>query len=431
MNIFKFINEGNKTYFYLFGFCIYYKRKDLFENYTRFLCFRFRKNLNQNAIKLENIEHKVDLILQALQNSGNTKFQEKIQKNSHSTIDNIDVFLKGIRPKTVLLIESNNYHAEVLPSIARYFINLGFNVDIFLSYKEYISEPFALFKYKKINIYYADNSTILSCLTNKRINKYEYIYFNSENVNYGKSNSVEFYKIQSVNKNKLLYMVHHPNSWNYSDEVKTLMLGDFNFKGNKKPAIIIPTFFGHINIQPKNKITHFVVVGNIQKERKNFDLLIKTVEKVLEEGFRDFVVDVIARVGELQIPESLKSIIQFHGSLSYPKMYELVRKSDFILTLMDIRIEEHHRYINEGFSGSILLSYGFRKPCLIEEPFSYKYELDKKNSIIYNGEENFQKAFKNAITATDIEYLKIQTNLSETVNKLYLQSLTNLQKTLN
>ena len=72
-----------------------------------------------------------------------------------------EMFNNSIKKRTVLIFEPNRYHFECLPGYAKYFIDLGYNVDI-LSRKLGF-DSFYLFKEKyKIRYFVYDDITQFS-----------------------------------------------------------------------------------------------------------------------------------------------------------------------------------------------------------------------------------------------------------------------------
>lgn len=406
--------DGSKEYWSLFGFNVFYKNVKEYTTRYRILCFCLDV-LNDNVLDKIN----------SLENRMLTLEKEVSAKKPMLIIDEKVSF--EIRKDSVLLIETNKFHSELLPGIAKYFIDFGYNVDILLNYSEFKLKPFALYDIKKIRIFSIDQVKVLNILKEHSINKYKYIYFNSDCVNYGKNTSIDFFKNNVTDKNKLIYMCHHPESFD-SKGMKTCMLGDYKFFGEIKPEIVIPAFIGHVNIRAKNQVTKFVVIGNIDRKRKNFDLLISTCKKLVENNIKNFKVDVIAKTGGIEIPGVLKDIIEFKGALPYADMYKELEGADFILALLDKNIEEHRRYIDSGISGTILLMLYFSKLCLIEDVFAIKYNLNPDNSIVYDGSEGFLESMKASILMSKRIYLQKQQNLSELRMQIYEKSKINFEK---
>ena len=67
-----------------------------------------------------------------------------------------EMFNNIVKKKTVLIFEPNNYHFECLPGYTKYFIDLGYNVDI-LSLNNSL-DSFCLFEEKyKIRFFVYDD----------------------------------------------------------------------------------------------------------------------------------------------------------------------------------------------------------------------------------------------------------------------------------
>ena len=49
----------------------------------------------------------------------------------------------AVAKKSVLLIEPNGCHGEVLPGMAKYFMDLGYKVSVVLSAENFAQKPFA------------------------------------------------------------------------------------------------------------------------------------------------------------------------------------------------------------------------------------------------------------------------------------------------
>lgn len=413
MKILNYNIEDDRIRVMLFNFPIYYRRNLEKIIRHRFLCFRWETPCSQESILLNKIYKKLENLEQSNFSS------ENIKKSKFP--------FETIRNNTVLLIETNNFHSELLPGIARYFVDLGYNVDILLSYYESKLNPFSRYLFKKIRIKPIDGFNIQDVLKDNRIKQYSYIYFNSDKVNYQKNTAWDYFSELDYPENRKIYMLHHPDSSRYEGEAKTCMLGDFEFI-NQRPEIIVPTYFGNVDIYPKNKKTKFIVVGNIERKRKNFDLLLKTVENLISKKISNFEINVVSRQGEINIPNELKLFINFKGKLSYEEMYREVENSDFLLALLDHEIEEHLRYLNKGISGSFLLSWGFRKPCILDSYFANQYGFNNKNSILYSENNKFEAALIKAINIDSKEYLKMQLELSEETMDISAKSKSALQR---
>lgn len=401
--------DGDKVHGYFLGLPIFYSRR--LENSTRYrlLFFRWERKKTELEIKVDKLDERLKII----------EKKSGIFKSMFPFSD--------VRKNSVLLVESNNFHSELLPGIAYYFIQLGYHVDVLLSYYENKLEPFARYHYHKIRITSIKKDSILDLLRCEECDKYKYIYFNSDRVNYQKDISYEYFNSAVKAKENCIYMIHHLESFRNKNVAHALMLGDYVCALKNRPEIVVPVYYGNIQIKPKREKTRFIVIGNIDPKRKNFEMLIKTLKDktILSENFE---VAVIARTGDLDIPEDLKSRFVFLGKLSYSQMYNEIENSDYILTLLDHEVSDHLRYRDWGISGSILLCYGFRKPCLIDSYFAEKYQYNNQNALIYTSHLSFKECILRAIKMNETEYLNMQLALSDAVNDIYEQSIKNLSR---
>ena len=86
--------------------------------------------------------------------------------------------LNSIREKSVLIVEPHPYHAETLPGHAKYFTDLGYNVDIVTTKENVLEQP--LCRCSKIaRIFGGTSNEIESFLQSDLITKYDFVFFNS------------------------------------------------------------------------------------------------------------------------------------------------------------------------------------------------------------------------------------------------------------
>ena len=414
-NFIRIIKGNDRTQISVIGIPVFYKREDLYEIRIRILCFRFTLSKNKQDIKIQKLEERIKKI----EKTYSILNKKEIQKDDQQPFGDI-------RKGSILMIETNNYHGDTMPGMARYFVDLGYYVDILLSPKEFDINPFSRYKYKKIRIFRSDLSQTKTILENKIVEKYDYIYFNSDRVNFSRDYSYRYFKSKYLTNEKCLYMLHHPEDFRTLEGKKCFTLWEFeNFKG---VDAIFPAYFGEFQIKNSRLQTKFVVIGNIDRSRKDFTLLLTGVTSLLKQKINDFHISVIARKGDIEIPKALVQHISFKGSLSYPEMYKEIDDADYILPLLNSDIEDHLRYVTQGISGTIILSYAFRRPCVIENTFAKFYQMNERNSIIYKDSNCFEEALKKAIHTNFETYTDMQSNLSETYFSLYKKSIINLSK---
>ena len=115
--------------------------------------------------------------------------------------------------------------------------------------------------------------------------------------------------------------------------------------------------------------------------------------------------------------------------LNFPDMFNIIEKSDFLLSTMDITNIKHNRYLKGQSSGNIQLSLGFKKPLIINEVFGKNYEFSNDNAIFYS-ENNLKDGMLKAINISFEDYKKMQNSIDDLSKKIYNQSLNDLKNVI-
>lgn len=328
---------------------------------------------------------------------------------------------------TILIIELNPCHNETVVGYCHYLKQLGYNVEILVNK---LSETDFL-NIDGVKIWEFLYEDILRLFKNANFTKYERIIFNSKIIYKTEAiDIVDVCKKLPTGQQPNLYVQHHLEKIN-EDILNQIILANPNNIKEWENNIVNPHYFVENIEHKKNNITEFVVVGEISRKRKNFDLLLKAVEELLEKNVDNFQVKVIGHADSAKIPEKLSANIKILGRLSFQQMYDEVLNSDFILPLLDKNIVELERYITQGTSGSFQLSYGFAKPCVIQKCFAEKYALNNENAIIYNENEEFSSKLLQAIELSNSEYQNICKSLKCTSLMIQEKSLKNLKRLLD
>ena len=85
--------------------------------------------------------------------------------------------IADIRKNCVLIVETNNCHYEVIPGFAKYFTELGYNVDIAVCGDERLD--FLSDALRSVRVYNLGEKDIERLLSAAAICKYRYVVFNS------------------------------------------------------------------------------------------------------------------------------------------------------------------------------------------------------------------------------------------------------------
>ena len=334
----------------------------------------------------------------------------------------------NIKDKTILLFEPNHYHYECSPGYAKYFVDLGYNVDVLM--KKQGKDSFYFFENKdKIRLFIYDNL--------KQIRNYAKVlrsYFRSYSYIVIQTLSTKTFGTISklgLNRNgKVIYIFHftyyykilHFSSIKNKNRVWTL--------GNFSVGLqVVPFYIGNLKLKNKNKRTRFFTVSTVSRQ---YNYLISAFEKLKDNNF-DFDVIVVGKVKRFStknISEKLKDNFIFNYKVNYETLYKLVYSSDYIIITLDPDDKKNRIFKNKKVTGSAQLSLGFIKPALINKYFQDKYDMNEENSFPFD-KKNIYNTLKKAILFNNENYKKMQLNLINLANKAKEKSMINIKKTLN
>lgn len=346
--------------------------------------------------------------------------------------------LESNKQKKILIVEQNDCHGEILPGYSRYFFDLGFNIDLFVTQNQTTWHPMSRYTKSGINIYVVDHANLQSILNSEVICRYDFILFTSFHSYTSKKG--EYFPITKLFQQKykpkygVLAVVHHTEHVD-SDTCGDIKIITINCVDNNlklKTTVVNPHYFGDIQITNKNlDITKFIVVGNFEKERRNHALLVDAVKNLISSNITNFHVSLIGRQGNFQIQdEEVKKHITIHEKVPYETIFSELESADFFIPLLDPENDEHNRYIQNDSSASFQKIYGFCKPCIIAKKFTGKYCLDDANSIIYDSASDLFHAMQSAINMSSYAYTVMQNNLMRLSDQIYKSSLDNLKNVL-
>jgi len=340
-----------------------------------------------------------------------------------------------IKDKSILIVEPNPYHAEILPGFVKYFKDLGYNVDLFIRH-ENIEEKIFVGHSKTFiqNIFVGSAQHLKKLLKLEKIKNYEYVFFSSSAYwePYGYTDSyLNYLGFEPKCKNGLLLVEHNidPCLKKYNEEKYVEQGRLFTLSGFENTNMLSPHCYGYEKVAPKNKVTKFIVVGGINIESKNHNLLFQAVRNLKNNGENEFKVIIVGGGNKLDIPKDILQNVEHKGRLNFKKMFMEVNNADFFLPLLDLSIEKHKRYLNSATTGSRQLILGFLKPCLINKEFGNVYGFNEQNSIIYN-ENDLYSAMLRAILLTKEDYEQKQKNLKLISELFYNKSLINLKSSI-
>ena len=322
-------------------------------------------------------------------------------------------------------MESRNCHNECTPGYCKYFIDLGYNIDILMR-KSGIESLSYFNETDRIRLYVYNNLTeIIKNSENLSyiIKKYDYILIESAR----KLEKKLYEKLDLLNNNNSIFVFHEVRDANSFS--KYFLQNRIWTLGNMSNALRVnPLYFGDITIKKKNNKTRFFLTSTV---KRNYKPLIKSVTKLQKDNF-NFEVVVTGRSTTFTsklIPKNIRNKFIFKLRVPYSKLYRLVDRADFIIILLDPKNEYDKLFKIYRVTGSSQLSYGFLKPSIINKEFADFYNFDNENSLIYENLDLFS-AMKKAILLNSNEYKKMQDKLKILKNEIYRISLENIKKVI-
>ena len=342
-----------------------------------------------------------------------------------NTID--DLFNSNFKNNTVLIFEPNNYHYECTPGFAKYFVDLGYNVDVIL--QSFGEDTFCLFEdIKKIKLFIYSNLIQIKKISEKLtlfFKKYDYILVQTidrerkdlyKQLNFFKMNNTFFifHNIDTANNMGITRIYNKNRIWG---------LGNFSYS-----IQVNPHYFGKIKFKDKNRITKFFITSTVGR---NYQNVISVAERLKNEKY-NFTIFVSGNCKVFPyniLSENLKDIITFKYKISYSNLYKEIEDSDYIIINLDPNIPYNNIYRTVQSTGSAQLSYGFLKPSIINKEFASFYSMDSDNSFLYNN-SNFYEVMREAILLNNEQYKKMQSSLKKLSDKIYNISLGNVRTAL-
>ena len=358
-------------------------------------------------------------------------FYSKVNTVKQIEAFNITQFFNTtIRSNSILIFEKNDFHYECTPGFAKYFLDLGFNVDIIMI--KMGKETFIFFEpTKKLRFFILDDSKYYK--SEEYIVKFRDIFnkYLAILVQTMTPDVKTFYSNANLLKGKNSIFVYH-----YYPEMPLI-----DFHNNNRSWTLLnftnlalevnPHYFGKIKFRDKNKITRFFIVST---GYRNYDQLISASNKLKNENLQ-FEIIVTGRnqaLSEKIIPDNIKDKFLFRLHLSYFHLMNLIKNIDFIIITLTRTNRGDNTYINGRSTGSAQLAYGFLKPCIINKDFTKTYRMNNENSIIYSDlKDSLYFSMRNAIIMTNKEYKKKQYNLKKTADEIYEISKNNVKTTIN
>ncbi|WP_152487185.1 glycosyltransferase [Winogradskyella psychrotolerans] len=354
-------------------------------------------------------------------------------KNS-KYLNNLDV-----PNKSVLIIEPNEFHAEILPGYCYYWNQLGYKVYLVVRHKNLLSGVFSRYnENEKPQLICMGHYGLKYFVKKNIIKSFDYTFITSTRL----SNKYGFYGLFSdylgylPEGRKGYFLVEHNleslkpylESQKY-DANKIFLLNAYNEDDFTIP-MLNPNYFGKVKTPKKDKETVFITIGTVTERNRNFKELLEAIETLKTEKILNFKIYVIGRVDKgVEISKLPKEII-FLGYLSFTEMYIKLEEAHYFLPLLDPEIKGHQRYLKGETTGSWQLCQGFIKPPIIRKEFSETYLFSNKNAILYE-KNGLDSALIQACKLSVDKYSSLLEEMEALRDKTRTSSIRNLKNKIN
>ncbi len=301
-------------------------------------------------------------------------------------------FLKTeTRENSVLLIETNTSHGEVIAGYLKYFQDMGYHVDILVNPVIVKENPFCRLDLSRVSVFSSDFPLLGRFFASRKFLSYKHVFLMTSAAYFywiGDRQGSVLACYPKLREHPSLFVVEHDlndierfGEQSLLSRKHLIALGRFP---HTQAVFASPFLFGDVrtaNGDARDGKTVFICVGGIQQARKNHQKLISAIKEVAAVR-QDFKVVIVGK-GELEnLPEGVRSCCEITGRLDFPEMFEKLEKADFLLPLLDTDEPAHNRYITTGVTGSAQLIYAFGKIPVVHPKFAPFYGFDDCNAII-------------------------------------------------
>ena len=144
------------------------------------------------------------------------------------------------------------------------------------------------------------------------------------------------------------------------------------------------------NNMSKSEVPIFIVQGNLNHGRRNYQLLKNILNKNYGYSYT------IKLVGRGHFPTALNGYekqVVLRNNLNFVEFHREFMDAYCIITLTDPK--SNPRYYKDKLTSSISYAIGYNLKCIIDKPLNNIYHL--KNAIVYNNENDISSAFQKSL----------------------------------
>lgn len=342
--------------------------------------------------------------------------------------------------RSVLMVEPNSFHGEILPGYIHYFNQLGFEVVLLWRKANAESGVFRRLSGAELPTMFTVSPFWLRCsLASVPRGRYQQLLLTSSYLvipggYYGLF--INYLTHHSILHRQTYLMVEHslPNLEDYFNKgdfqpKHVFLLSDLDIP-EESISMLNPHYFGRFPPHRLCRKRIFVTVGAVTSRNRNFGMLIEAVASLEAKGIEDFEIHVVGRGAKKGLFANASNKIKAYGYMSYDEMYDVVASADFFIPLLDPESEGHRRYLSAETSGSRQLILGFLKPPVIHAEFAKRFGFSRNSAVLYD-REGLARGIEQALTLDEACYDAMISKIQNLATTVSVKSLLNLKNAIS
>jgi glycosyltransferase involved in cell wall biosynthesis len=325
------------------------------------------------------------------------------------------------RGNRVVVLEPTLSHQETFHALIEYFNTIGFGVDFILRSETRDSRDTLETLADAVDIdaaffYVLNPKTVGACISSLNSSNHHAIFFNTLFeywLNDGLMDSPHWERLDVPNR---YAYVHHRTKFEQST-IQYPIIPDSNLFALSESIsvkcgalLLSPSYFYDMPVTEleDDQLVRFVCVGGTGDRRRDYSQLLDACILLNENGYAEkYQVDIIGgdyttdgdwsrKYGANIRRYKLENNIRLHGEQSFKKLFSLVRRSDYLLFLINMCTPYSREYLRDKITGSMSLSLGFGVVPVLDEKLSDNWGLGQC-AVNYKGYRGFLGAILDAV----------------------------------
>lgn len=352
----------------------------------------------------------------------------------------------------VLLSEPHPYHFEVIPGVAYYFHEMGYEIDLLVRNNYNHEDVFGRVPFKdEIHVWtYEDFGEFEAILISDKASEYDFVFFISlEYIAENKTGRVlDEIRGEISSKYGVLGIYHNLKLVNdhdirYLDEGRIFALTECRYK-DYRLKLLSASYFGDFDEFEFGRKKSVVIVGgsnnrqllewelkrcsSCELKEVNIAYIGKFNQKeFLSRLYNSVIGKKISQSRRMRL-DSLKGWFRYkrYGVLSFQDMFDVISRSDF---LAFIRQEDRDSpFLYGKTTGSKQLAIAFCKPFVSRKELTRAFGFPDEACVSY--ESGFADAIADIIAMNERDYADMKNRMKSFRDEIMKESLNNLSETI-